>query len=293
MSLWKPSVTMLVTKSWSAVQIFFWHLILYALHASLFSAMLDCLALLYILSLRFELYFRSCDIHGRCCRLEVIVKRDMFVNDSTDMFLDFGPVVFCGLVHGCWYKAFYKISAFKAVPLQLRDPHNQDWWHTFASWGISKIPCVVIGLEPLLQKYICALKTRCKGTLDLILVVAHLKWGGDRDPLLIFHWTIAYSKLDYGCIMYDIASNANLQQLDSIHNAGLRFELGALYTSPVSSMYMDAKRSSFEGTSAKTVHALLSENSGLHWQPSILCVRWIWPNHKGGVHELTALYRGV
>ena len=58
--------------------------------------------------------------------------------------------------------------------------------------------------------------------------------------------TIVRSKLDYGCIVYGTASNTNLQQLDSIHNAGLRLALGAFCTSPVSSMYMEANEAPLE-----------------------------------------------
>ena len=36
---------------------------------------------------------------------------------------------------------------------------------------------------------------------------------------------------------------------------------------------------SFGGTSVEAIHALLSENSCLRWQPSIPCLAWIWPNH--------------
>ena len=90
------------------------------------------------------------------------------------------------------------------------------------------------------KKHISVLKTQCKEALNLIRVVAHLKWGGDRDTLLMLYWTIVRSKLDYGCIVYGTASSANLRQLDSIHNAGLRLALGAFCTSPVSSMYTEA-----------------------------------------------------
>ena len=55
-----------------------------------------------------------------------------------------------------------------------------------------------------------------------------------------------HSTLDYGCIVYGRASNTNLQQLDSIHNAGLRLALGTFCTSPVSSMYMEANEASLE-----------------------------------------------
>ena len=58
--------------------------------------------------------------------------------------------------------------------------------------------------------------------------------------------TIVRSKLDYGCIVYGTASNTNLRQLDSIHNAGLRLAFGAFCTSPVSSMYTEANEAPLE-----------------------------------------------
>ena len=83
------------------------------------------------------------------------------------------------------------------------------------------------------KKHIRALKTECKEALNLLKVVAHLKWGGDRDTLLMLYRAIVRSKLDYGCIVYGTASNTDLCQLNSIHNAGVRLALGAFCTSPV------------------------------------------------------------
>ena len=96
------------------------------------------------------------------------------------------------------------------------------------------------------KKHIIALKTQCKEALNLIRVVAQLKWGGDKDTLLMLYRTIARSKLDYGCIVYGTASHTNLRQLDSIHNAGLRLALGAFCTSPVSNMYTEANEAPLE-----------------------------------------------
>ena len=39
---------------------------------------------------------------------------------------------------------------------------------------------------------------------------AHLKWGGDRDILLMLYRAIVHSKLDYGYIAYGTALNTNL-----------------------------------------------------------------------------------
>ena len=96
------------------------------------------------------------------------------------------------------------------------------------------------------KEHISALKTQCKEALNLIRVVTHLKWGGDRDTLLMLYRTIVPSKLDYGCIVYGAASNTNLRQLDSIHNAGLRLAPGAFCTSPVSSMDTEANKAPLE-----------------------------------------------
>ena len=96
------------------------------------------------------------------------------------------------------------------------------------------------------KKHISVLKTQCKEALNLIRVVAHLKWGGDRDTLLKLYRAIVRSKFDYGCIVYGTASNTNLRQLDSIHNSGLRLALGAFCASPVSSLYTEANEAPLE-----------------------------------------------
>ena len=96
------------------------------------------------------------------------------------------------------------------------------------------------------KKHISVLKTQCKEALNLIRVVAHLKWGGDRDTLLMLYRAIVRSKFDYGCIVYGTASNTNLRQLDSIHNSGLRLALEAFCTNPVSSLYTEANEAPLE-----------------------------------------------
>ena len=47
------------------------------------------------------------------------------------------------------------------------------------------------------KKHISVLKTQCKEALNLIRVVAHLKWGGDRDTLLMLYRAIVHPKFDY------------------------------------------------------------------------------------------------
>ena len=98
----------------------------------------------------------------------------------------------------------------------------------------------------LSKNHISMLKTQCKEALNLIWVVAHLKWGGARDTLLMLYWAVVRSKLEYGCIVYGTASNTNPWQLDSIHNSGLRLALSAFCTSSVSSLYTETNKTSLE-----------------------------------------------
>ena len=96
------------------------------------------------------------------------------------------------------------------------------------------------------KKHISVLKTQCRGALNLIRVVAHLKWEGDRDTILMLYQATVCSKLDYGCIVYGTSSNTNLRQLDSIHNYGLRLALGAFCTNPISGLYTENNETPLE-----------------------------------------------
>ena len=142
------------------------------------------------------------------------------------------------------------------------------------------------------KKHIRALKTECKEALNLIGVVVHLKWGGDRDTLLMLYRAIVRSKLDYGCIVYGTASNTDLRQLDSIHNAGVRLALGAFCTSPVCSMYTEANEAPLEERWLKlSMHYYLKTractNSPAHhalheFDPTIRDLYLPRPNGRGG-----------
>ena len=84
------------------------------------------------------------------------------------------------------------------------------------------------------------LKAKCHKALQLLRVVAHKDWGADKSTLLKLYKSLVRSKLDYGCFIYGSARKSYLRCLDSIHHLGLRLALGALRTSPVESLYVEA-----------------------------------------------------
>ena len=84
------------------------------------------------------------------------------------------------------------------------------------------------------------LKAKCHKALQLLRVVAHTDWGANKSTLLKLYKSLVRSKLDYGCFIYGSARKSYLRCLDSIHHLGLRLALGALRTSPVESLYVEA-----------------------------------------------------
>ena len=96
------------------------------------------------------------------------------------------------------------------------------------------------------KNHISMLKTQCKEVLNFIRVVAHLKWGGGRETLMMLSRAIVHSKLDYGCIVYGTASNTDIRKLESIHNSGLTLVLGSSCTNPVSSLYTEVNAAPLE-----------------------------------------------
>ena len=95
------------------------------------------------------------------------------------------------------------------------------------------------------------LKAKCHKALQLLRVVAHTDWGADKSTLLKLYKSLVRSKLDYGCFIYGSARKSYLRCLDSIHHLGLRLALGALRTSPVEGLYVEANEAplSLNGTS--------------------------------------------
>ena len=84
------------------------------------------------------------------------------------------------------------------------------------------------------------LKAKCHKALQLLRVVAHTDWGADKSTLLKLYKSLVRSKLDYDCFIYGSSRKSYLRCLDSIHQLGLRLTLGALRTSPVESLYIEA-----------------------------------------------------
>ena len=112
-------------------------------------------------------------------------------------------------------------------------------WMVWRSLSLNSIILGVICDKLSFIPYINYLKAKCHKA-QLLRVVAHTDWGADKSTLLKIYRSLVRSKLDYGCLIYGSARKFYLRCLDSIHHLGLRLALGALQTSPVESLYVEA-----------------------------------------------------
>ena len=90
------------------------------------------------------------------------------------------------------------------------------------------------------EPHIKYLKARCKKSLNILKVLSRTEWGADRTTLLKLYRSLVRSKLDYGYIVYGSASKTALAKLDPVHKQGLHLSLGAIRSSPVESLYVEA-----------------------------------------------------
>eukprot|EP00916_Digyalum_oweni_P019426 GHVL01032319.1.p1 GENE.GHVL01032319.1~~GHVL01032319.1.p1 ORF type:complete len:920 (-),score=34.35 GHVL01032319.1:223-2982(-) len=121
-------------------------------------------------------------------------------------------------------------------------------------------------------KHIQYLRTSCLKALDVLKVVSHTDWGADRTVLLRLYRALIRSKLDYGCVVYGGAAKSNLRLLDTIHHQGIRLCLGAFRTSPVQSLYFEAKEPSLRLRRLKLTLNYVLKLKAMPTNPAYQCV---------------------
>lgn len=67
--------------------------------------------------------------------------------------------------------------------------------------------------------------------------IASHGWGGDNETLLHLYRALIRSRIEYGSLAYDTASDTTLTTINRIQNEALRIALGAYRTSPISSLH--------------------------------------------------------
>lgn len=81
--------------------------------------------------------------------------------------------------------------------------------------------------------------TKCQKKLNIMRCLAGIKWGANRETLLIMYTTLIRPIIDYASVVYGSARPTKLKKLDTIQNAALRLATGAFRTSATAALEAD------------------------------------------------------
>ena len=92
----------------------------------------------------------------------------------------------------------------------------------------------------LWRNHVNKIETKCKKILNLMRAVSAIEWGADRESLLCLYRALIRSCIDYGCMIYGAAAKSSLEKLDRIQSRALRISIGAVKTTPINAMLVEA-----------------------------------------------------
>ncbi|XP_072395130.1 uncharacterized protein [Diabrotica undecimpunctata] len=90
------------------------------------------------------------------------------------------------------------------------------------------------------KMYINYMLDQCIKGLTFLKMDTKTWWGAGVGTALLFYRAYIRSILDYGCILYGSASSQILNKIDILQNSVLRVCLGAMKTTPVESLHVEA-----------------------------------------------------
>ena len=84
--------------------------------------------------------------------------------------------------------------------------------------------------------HILQLKQACANRLNIIKMLSHTTWGAHSSVLIKIHKALILAKLDYGSHLFSSTNHRHLKKLETLHNSGMRFAIGAFNASPIDSI---------------------------------------------------------
>ena len=99
---------------------------------------------------------------------------------------------------------------------------------------------IVLDSRLSMVQHIDHIKAKCSKRLNLFRCIAGTEYGADRKTLLYLYKALVLPIIEYGAVIYAGASDNTLKKLDTIQNSFLRIALGAMKTSPIPSLQVEA-----------------------------------------------------
>jgi len=94
-------------------------------------------------------------------------------------------------------------------------------------------------------KHIKILKAKYMRSINRLKIISHPSKGCNRKLFLQLYRSLIRSRLDYGALIYNLASKSVLSLLDTIRTSSLSLALGVYRTSPRLSLCAEAAEPPF------------------------------------------------
>lgn len=89
-------------------------------------------------------------------------------------------------------------------------------------------------------KHINHIIKKCERYLNVLRLLVKVKWGADRFVAKLFYNSCIRSQLDYGGTLFGAAQANQLKRITIIQNKALRICVGAMNSTPVEAIYVEA-----------------------------------------------------
>ena len=99
---------------------------------------------------------------------------------------------------------------------------------------------IVLDSRLSMVKHMEHIKAKCSKRLNLFRCIAGTDYGADRKTLLYLYKALVLPIIEYGSVVYAGASENTLKKLETIQNSFIRIALGAMRTSPIPSLQVEA-----------------------------------------------------
>lgn len=97
-----------------------------------------------------------------------------------------------------------------------------------------------------MKSHILHIKARAEKRISVLKCISAPSFGADRKTLLRIYSSLIRPILEYGCQIFDGANDKIVESLESVQNASIRIALGALRTTPVKAMLVEANLPSLQ-----------------------------------------------
>lgn len=87
---------------------------------------------------------------------------------------------------------------------------------------------------------------KCENIINFLRLCTRTWWGADITTSLLFYRSYMRAIIDYGSMLYGSATNSLLKKLDLVNNKALRICVGAMKSTPVGALYVEANEPPLE-----------------------------------------------